>query len=281
MIERDEIFWRAERRTKQERDMNTKKAAIIAVCLMAGLMVMAGHGRAQQAPSKGTPAAATAASAHDGMGGMDMSGMRDGNTAEATSANSAMSGHHMDMGAHMFMTELRPENAADEKRAEDILEALRPAIAKYKDYNVALAEGFKIFHPEIPQEHYHFTNYAYAFEAQFKFDPTKPTSLLYKKTATGYELEGAMYTAPKRATEDELNERVPLSVARWHKHVNFCLPPKGTPIDAVNRKTFGLDGSIAAPEACEAAGGRWIPQVFGWMVHVYPWESEPEKIWAH
>lgn len=267
--------------------MNTKKAAIIAACLMAALMLTVTHGRAQesagrgqaeQAQSKGT----AAASAHDGMGGMVMSGAHeDADSAEARSANGAMAGHHMDMGAHMFMTELRPENAADEKRAEDIVEALRPAIAKYEDYNVALTEGFKIFHPEIPQEHYHFTNYAYAFEAQFKFDPTKPTSLLYKKTAAGYELEGAMYTAPKRATEDELNERVPLSVARWHKHVNFCLPPKGTQINAVNRKTFGLDGSIATPEACEAAGGRWVPQVFGWMVHVYPWESEPEKIWAH
>ena len=264
--------------------MNTKKKIAMMGVGLAAVAWIATYGGAQQRQDEGAaqaPAAASAPAAHDNMGGMDMSGMRDGNSAEATSANSAMSGHHMDMGAHMYMTELRPENAADERRAEDIVAALRSAIAKYKDYNVALAEGFKIFHPEIPQEHYHFTNYAYAFEAQFKFDPAKPTSLLYKKTATGYGLEGAMYTAPKRATEDELNERVPLSVARWHRHVNFCLPPRGTPIDALNRKTFGLDGSIATPEACEAAGGRWIPQVFGWMVHVYPYESEPEKIWAH
>jgi len=32
-----------------------------------------------------------------------------------------------------------------------------------------------------------------------------------------YLLEGVMYTANPDATEDELNERIPLSVGRWHK----------------------------------------------------------------
>ena len=66
-----------------------------------------------------------------------------------------------------------------------------------------------------------------ALAAQFSFDPTKPTSLLYKKVNGEYQLEGAMYTAPKRFTEDQLNERIPLSIAHWHEHVNLCLPPKG------------------------------------------------------
>ena len=90
-----------------------------------------------------------------------------------------------------------------------------------------------------------------------------------------------MYTARKLASEDDLNARVPLSVARWHKHTNLCLPPKGTPLLQANFKEFGLHGSISTQEACEQAGGRWYPQIFGWMVHVYPYESDPSKIWAH
>jgi hypothetical protein len=187
----------------------------------------------------------------------------------------------MDMGAHMFMTDLRAENSAEDKRATEIVDKLRPAIAKYKDYRVALADGFQIFMPNVAQEHYHFTNYTNAFEASLHFNPEHPTSLLYQKTADGYELEGAMYTAPKRASLDQLNERVPLSVARWHKHVNLCLPPKGAHLQDANLKEFGLRGSIATEEACNAAGGRWIPQIFGWMVHVYPYETDPAKIWAH
>ena len=181
----------------------------------------------------------------------------------------------------MFMTDLRPANAADQKRAAEILAELRPAIEKYRDYKVALAEGFQIFFPNVPQEHYHFTNYRYGFEAQFGFNPEHPTSLLYKKVGDGYQLEGAMYTAPKRATEEELNERVPLSVARWHKHVNFCMPQKGTEWQQVNWKQFGMRGTISTEAACEQAGGVWRAQVFGWMVHVYPFESDPAKIWAH
>jgi hypothetical protein len=49
----------------------------------------------------------------------------------------------------------------------------------------------------------------------------------------------------------------------------------------VNLKEFGFRGSIATQEACEQAGGRWFPQIFNWMVHVYPYESDPSKIWAH
>jgi hypothetical protein len=70
-------------------------------------------------------------------------------------------------------------------------------------------------------------------------------------------------------------------VARWHKHVNLCLPQKGTPVQDVNWQKFGAEGSIATQDACEQAAGRWLPQVFNWMVHVYPYEAEPTRVWAH
>jgi len=150
---------------------------------------------------------------------------------------------------------------------------------KYKDYHVALNEGFKIFRPNLPQKEYHFTNYTNGFLEALTFDPARPTSLLYKRTANGYELVGAMYTMPRRATEEQLNERVPLSVATWHLHTNLCLPPKGQ-ANTVDWSKFGLRGSIATREACEAAGGTFRPVIFGWMVHVYPYEDSMDKIFA-
>jgi hypothetical protein len=36
-----------------------------------------------------------------------------------------------------------------------------------------------------------------------------------------------MYAAPKRFGPEKLDARVPLSVAQWHKHVNWCVPRKG------------------------------------------------------
>jgi hypothetical protein len=188
---------------------------------------------------------------------------------------------HMQHGdtPHLHMTAPRPETAEDQRRANEIVEQLRAGIAKYKDYHVALNDGFKIFLPNVPQQEYHFTNYANGFLEAFTFDPARPTSLLYKKTAGGYELVGAMYTMPKRATEEQLDERVPLSVATWHLHTNLCMPPKEG-----RRKPdwtkFGLRGSISTQKACDAAGGTFHPVVFGWMVHVYPYENTSAKIFA-
>jgi hypothetical protein len=75
---------------------------------------------------------------------------------------------------------------------------------------------------------YHFTNYWHGFKAGFEFDVEHPTSLLYERTAADeYKLIGAMFTAPARFTEEQLNERIPLSVAQRHLHTTFCKAPNG------------------------------------------------------
>jgi len=232
--------------------------------LAAGLAVIAAtaHAHAARTDQKGAPPAAPA-----GQSSMaDMPGMGHHDH------------HHGAMALHMKWTTLRTESTDDRARADAVLATLRTSIEKYKDYRVALDEGYKPFHPELPLEEYHFTNYARAAWAAFYFDPSKPTSLLYKRTADGWELTGAMYTAPKRFTEDKLDARVPLSVVRWHAHINLCLPTEHPAL--ADWTKFGPSGAIATPEACEAAGGRFVPQIFGWMVHVYPFETETDKIWA-
>ena len=224
----------------------------------------------------------------DGMPGMDMGhdmpGMKMGQGADdqqtehgAMNAMSHM--HHHQMGPHMYMTKLRTATPQDWAKADEIVKDLRESIEKYKDYHVALADGFRIFMPNLPQVEYHFTNYYNGYLESFSFDPTRPTSLLYKKTKTGYDLIGAMYTMPKRVSEEQLNERVPLGVAQWHLHTNLCMPPKEERGHADLTK-FGLQGSILTKDACTEAGGVFYPVIFGWMVHVYPYEDSREKIWG-
>jgi hypothetical protein len=41
-----------------------------------------------------------------------------------------------------------------------------------------------------------------------------------------------------------------------------------------------LHGSIVTKEACDAEGGKFLPQIFGWMVHVYPFEQKQEDVWS-
>lgn len=186
------------------------------------------------------------------------------------------------MAGHMFLSALRPAQPGDRQKADAIVAAAREAMEPYRDYHKALADGYRIFLPNIPQPLYHFTNYENGRDAATHFDPLKPTSLLYKKTADGgYKLIGVMYTDRLGATQDELNERIPLSIARWHQHVNFCKAPPGqwTGYFGPNAK-FGLMGSITTKDACDAAGGVFIPHVLGWMVHVYPYESDPKDVWS-
>jgi hypothetical protein len=133
--------------------------------------------------------------------------------------------------------------------------------------------------PNVPQDIYHFTNYVEGFAETFRFRPDQATSLLYRRTKTGYDLVGAMYTAPAESAEIDLDARVPLSVARWHQHVNICLPRRGE-ADRADWTKFGPNGSIATAAACAEAGGRFSPRLFGWMVHVYPFEKTLERMWS-
>jgi hypothetical protein len=257
----------------------------IVVLISLFLLASVAWGQQQPAASSGQPS----------MPGMDMHGhdmsnmpMNDKGMDMSTDKDSDASAHamhsmegHMDMGPHMKMTALRPVKPGDAARAGQVVEAARKASEKYLDYHVALADGYKIFHPEIPQKMYHFTNYGYAMEAAFRFNPEHPTSLLYEKHGDDYKLIGVMYTAPKRFGEDQLDERVPLSVAQWHEHVNFCAaPPDRRGEGLLPHPQFGLKGSITTQEACDAAGGTFHPVIFNWMVHVYPFEKDQASAWS-
>ena len=208
----------------------------------------------------------------------DLKGMNNDGSAHAMLS---MSDRSMDMGPHMKMTTRRDPKPGDQEKADQVVAAARQAAEKYTDYRVALADGYKIFLPNLPQKQYHFTNYRYAFEAAIQFNPDHPTSLLYEKTSDGYKLIGVMYTAPKNSNWNDLDQRIPLSIAQWHAHINLCLPPSDRRSEAWGpRAKFGLAGSITTRADCDAAGGRFMPQIFGWMVHVYPFEQKPEDIWS-
>jgi hypothetical protein len=180
-------------------------------------------------------------------------------------------------------TELSPERSpapGDSARAMKLAAELRQAIAKYKDTAAAEADGYHMFLPGLEnQKVYHFTNNARALEAAFHFNPSKPTSLLYKRGPDGkLVLVGAMYTVPKNASPDRLNDRVPLSIARWHKHVNWCMPKKGEDARWLETRdghpVFGPESPIATKAECDAVRGEFHPNLFGWMIHANVFEGQ-------
>jgi hypothetical protein len=182
----------------------------------------------------------------------------------------------MKMGNHMQMSLKGDPAPGDAERAKAILAAATGVLAHYRDVNTAIHDGYKPFYPtgRIGEE-IHYTNYRYRNKEQQKIDYNRPGSILYKRTAEGLIAVGVMYTAPADASPQQLDAIVPLSIATWHRHVDFCGGPRNLPASdrfGPNAR-FGPQGSIHTEEACRAAQGLWIPVVFNWMTHVYPNEQ--------
>jgi hypothetical protein len=187
----------------------------------------------------------------------------------------------MNMMKHMALTPSRPASAADSARARQIAAELKRAIAKYADTAAAVADGYKMFAPNVKnQEVFHFTNGMHGFKEAFRFNVDQPTSLLYKRGADGrLHLVGAMYTMPKRTKLEKLDERIPLSIAHWHRHVNWCLPKLGQGArlaerDSAGAPKFGPESPVATKAACDAVGGAFFAAPLGWMVHVNVFEGD-------
>ena len=121
---------------------------------------------------------------HDnsGMAGMQTRETRNGNASpEARAANDAMSGdiagHDMDMNAHMYMTDLRPANPADEKRVSEILAALVQASRNIATTKLRWPRGTKSFCTTCRRSTTTSRTTAMG-SRRFAFDPAHPTSLL-------------------------------------------------------------------------------------------------------
>jgi hypothetical protein len=187
----------------------------------------------------------------------------------------------MKMGDHMQMSLKGKAQPGDAARAQDIVVAARDVLQHYADVGLALHDGYRPFYPSgrIGEE-VHYTNYRFARRERTQHvDYRQPGSILYRRTADGMKAAGVMYTAPRDSTPEQLDAIAPLSIATWHRHVDFCGGPKG-----LSRQEqfgagarFGPQGSIHTEAECTAAGGLWIPVVFGWMTHVYP---DDQEIWA-
>jgi hypothetical protein len=174
---------------------------------------------------------------------------------------------------HMEMTPLRKATKADSAKALAVVRELRAAIAKYADTTAAVRDGFKLFAPQMKaQKTYHFTRNSNAITSVFRFSSSRPTSLLYERDSTGkLKLVGAMYTMPRRTSFDRLNDRIPLSIAQWHKHVNWCVPGRKHQERWLEKKNglplFGPESPVATEAECKKVGGEFKQDLFGWMIH--------------
>jgi hypothetical protein len=243
----------------------TRRLHVFSVALSSGVIAFSSPLLLAQQPQSQTMA--------------DMPGMKmSGNADEMKDMGPSMAA----MAGHMYVTPLRPMQSGDVEKARAVVAQVKDAIERYKDYHKALADGYAIANPNVNEPQFHFTKEANVKEADQHFDPSKPSSLLYFQTPTQrYKLEGVMFTVPPNASEDELNDRIPLSVVRWHKHTNFCAAPAGRVKEYLGKHPkFGMFGSINTADACKAEGGTFYPVMFTWMIHVFPYEGDLKHVFS-
>ena len=131
-------------------------------------------------PSQTLPQAPTPSPKMTDMAMPDMKGMNNDGSAHAMLS---MADRQMDMGPHMKMTTLRDLKPGDQEKADQVVAAARTAAEKYTDYKVALADGFKIFLPNLPQKNITLPTTATHSKPPFSSIPNIPRRCSTRKTA--------------------------------------------------------------------------------------------------
>src|SRR5256884_8369106 len=129
----------------------TKFGVLVGAILVVTVLLSAMPGHHAPAVESQQSLAPTAAQPQQPSPGLDpdMPGMdmNDAKANEAHAVHDMTPGHHA-RNPHMYMTAARTQSSEDVARAKEIMDQLRDGIAKYKDYRVALADGYKIFRSE-------------------------------------------------------------------------------------------------------------------------------------
>ena len=218
--------------------------------------------------------------------GADTMGVMDTTDRHATMAAEHQMADPRADDPHMKLSAARPLTAADSARGAALVAQIRAALVVYRDVQAARADGYRQFLPGVAQPVYHFTSRFNAvremwrpsfwrfFGGMARAGGAKPT-----------KIEGADTFANGEQLDVPGRPRV-VATPGWHEHVNWCVPPPGARERWTETKAggpvFGPKSPIATPDACAAAGGRFLPRIFGWMVHVTVFGSDdPRVIWGH
>lgn len=132
---------------------------------------------------------------------------------------------------------------ADRLGAQRLLSDTETGVARFRDPQVALAEGYVPGHASDTSDHWlnpHLMNDDNAL------DPYRPEALVYTQTAAGPVLTGVVFIMN---VAGEFGPEVGGCLTRWHVHANLCF----SPLDQ------SVVGELRPDGSCPPAGVRYIP----------------------
>ena len=155
-------------------------------------------------------------------------------------------------------------SAADLHKVAAVLAVTKAATAQYGTVSLAMDASYT--HHTRFTPYAHFSDYLYAGEANLRFDPARPTSLLYAIVQGKPSLAGVMYTAAASDTPTQLAQVLPSTIVSWHQHMDICYLAQGV-------------RTGVAQAACESQGGTWAAKS-QWMVHAWIYLPNPDGMFA-
>jgi hypothetical protein len=155
-------------------------------------------------------------------------------------------------------------DTARERQALQVqLAAAKRATARYRDIDVARADGYIQVTQFIPTLGLHLAKLS---QYSKPFDPTTPSVLLYEPDGTGEpELVGVAYSLKK--SSETPPEGFAGSSDHWHYHRNLC---------------FLLNGTVTITPTladCSARNGIFQKET-NWLLHAWIWKPNPAGVFV-
>ena len=158
-------------------------------------------------------------------------------------------------------------------RLVEQLDSLRAATKKYRDIDVALADGYVQAGGMVPNMGTHFIHEGRVTDGVLNVE--EPEFVLYNRDEEGqWRLVGTAFVLPREsdpgssanAVGDDHPEGFEGPLDNWHVHYQLCTLP--------NRGFRTL-----SQKACEDRDGTFTP-TFGWMIHAWVHDDNPLGVFS-
>jgi hypothetical protein len=245
--------------------MRTEGGAVLGavmVVLVLAAVAVGGWTAARNGSTAGPDVAAGTGAAHVHSAGSG-SGAGAGTSHSHSHSDAGVTTGEGSEGASHVHGKAKPLTPAQKIVVDRQLAAAKRATAKYRDIEVAKADGYFQVTQFIPGLGLHMVNLKIDNTV---FDPAKPNLLLYQPTPSGgLKLAGVAYQIA------HVDDTPPAGFAGgsdvWHFHTNLCFLPGGTV-------------TITETEAdCKAGNGFFQAQT-AWLLHAWVWVKNPSGVFT-
>jgi hypothetical protein len=254
------ILWASRRGTELAAFGGAALILFLTTVVAAG--AWSGWKAARERPDHGTVLASGGAVAgHDHSG--NVAAVPDGSVAlgdQASAGDGAEGGAHFAGHSHGQPGSISDQ---DELALTRILPRIKAATARYRNIEVAKADGFIQVTQFVPGLGLHL---AKIDQLNAPFDPLHPNVLLYMPTPSGgLRLAGVAYSVPH--VSEQPPQGFPGGLDVWHYHTDLCFLPNGT-------VTITPDQA-----SCQVRHGLFQAQT-SWLLHAWIWVPNPHGVFV-